>query len=138
MDLTKRIQLRLEIKDRFKELLNIKEEGNFDKDELNAKYVFCVLGYMSLLYLDFTETNAMKVHNNFNAYQKEALRLFKKQNKQMASFSQTEDNSIIQLFNHYFKLHNLDDFGNQKILTKDNLEKTLLAVHKEMLHFADR
>lgn len=120
-------ELKIELLNKFKELK--KEIGEDDIENTDVERIFdvYVISFMSLCILGSTYRNPMKVHNDFNAYKKYSLTRFKKEYSYLKKYLKN-DYYYIDKFSDFFELVNLDSFGHQKVLSKKNLENSLIEL----------
>lgn len=119
--------LKMDLFKKFKEINKEIELYSFGGDIERIFDVF-VVSFMSLVIEDSTNRNAMKVHNDFNAYKKYSLTRFKKEYKYLKEYLK-DDDFYIKKFTDFFELVNLGDFGKQKTLSRKNLEEALRKLH---------
>lgn len=122
-------ELRKELLYKFKELYEEIEKVGFENTELERVFDLYVISFMSLTIEISTNLNAMKVHNDFNAYKKYSLFRFKKEFKYLNKYLK-DDDFYIKKFTDFFELVNLGDFGRQKVLSRKNLEYSLSELRK--------
>lgn len=122
-------QLRMDLFNKFKELKKEIDEYGFIDTELERIFDVYVIRYMALIIEGSVNTNAMKVHNDFNAYKKYSLNRFKKEYDYFKKYLKDVD-FYINKFTDFFELVNLGDFGRQKVLSRKNLEYSLSELRK--------
>lgn len=122
-------QLRMDLFNKFKELKKEIDEYGFIDTELERIFDVYVISYMALIIEGSVNTNAMKVHNDFNAYKKYSLNRFKKEYDYFKKYLKDVD-FYINKFTDFFELVNLGDFGRQKVLSRKNLEYSLSELRK--------
>lgn len=122
-------QLRMDLFNKFKELKKEIDEYGFIDTELERVFDIYVISYMALSIEGSVNTNAMKVHNDFNAYKKYSLHRFKKEYDCFKKYLK-DDTFYINEFTDFFESENLNDFGRQKNLSRKNLEHSLNKLQK--------
>ena len=120
---------RFALLDKFKELKKEIDDYGFIDTELERIFNVYVVSYMALIIEGSVNTNAMKVHNDFNAYKKYSLNRFKKEYKYLKKYLK-DDDFYINKFTDFFELANLNKLGRQKNLSRKNLERSLSRLHE--------
>lgn len=120
---------RLALSEKFKELKKEIDEYGFIDTELERIFNVYVVSYMALIIEGSVNTNAMKVHNDFNAYKKYSLNRFKKEYGYLKKYLK-DDAFYINKFTDFFEIVNLNKLGRQKNLSRKNLERSLSRLHE--------